>query len=310
MKKTALLFSGQGAQVVGMGQDLFTGSPAARALYEQADASLGFSLSQISFTGPEPDLTKTDVCQPALYVHGLALLAYVREQQPSFTFQAAAGLSLGEYTAHAAAASFDFATGLKLVHIRGSLMQTACHATDGGMISLLGATPEVAARVAAEADLDVANFNGGGQIVLSGAKANIPQAEAAAKTHGVKRAIPLNVAGAYHSRLMAEAEAGLKPHLDSAPIKVPAVAVPANVTGALVREPAEIRATLARQVTGSVRWEECIQTLAAQGIEQFIELGPGAKLAGMLKRIVPDLPCHAVETIQQWKEKEHVIING
>jgi [acyl-carrier-protein] S-malonyltransferase len=302
VKKRAILFAGQGAQVVGMGQDLYEASPEARGLYDQADAALGFSLSTISFRGPEEKLTDTSVCQPALYTHGLALLAVLKKEFPRFAFDAAAGLSLGEYTAHAAAGSFDFVTGLKLVQNRGRLMQEACQKTQGGMVSLIGSTVEQALEVAREADLDAANFNCPGQIVLSGPSAHIPAAVAAAQKSGLKRAIPLKVAGAYHSRLMAHAEEALRPFLESASISGPRVTVVANVTGEPVKTAEEIRASLARQVTGSVRWEACIRTLIAAGIQEFIELGPGGVLAGLLKRIDPAVPCLSIGTYAQLKD--------
>lgn len=307
MKKRALLFSGQGAQQVGMGKDLYAEVPEARALYDQADQALGVPLSQWSFEGPEATLTQTDVCQPALYVHGLALLALAREEKPGFRFDAVAGLSLGEYTAHAAAGSFDFVTGLKLVQKRGRFMQEACEKTQGGMIALVGATPEQAIEIAKDADLDAANFNCPGQIVLSGNADRIPAAVEAAQKHGVKRAIPLKVAGAYHSRLMVSAQEALLPELTQAVITQPGVLVAANVTGGAVSDPAEIRETLSRQVVGSVRWEECIRFLLAQGIEEFVEFGPGAVLAGFMKRINPAISCLSIGTLAEWKEKSHAL---
>ncbi len=293
----ALLFSGQGAQKVGMGADLADKSPAARALYEQADRILGWSLSEVSFGGPEAKLTETRVCQPALYVHGLALLAAWREiagQPPRF--DAAAGLSLGEYTAHAAAGTFTFETGLQLVAERGRLMQEACESTTGTMITLLGATPEQAREIAAACDVDLANLNCPGQIVLSGAQDAMAGVEAAAKERGVRRVIPLKVAGAYHSRLMASAARGLEPYLSKAEIVEPRVPVVANFSAESVTSPTQIRLALEAQVCGSVNWEDSIRRLVAVGISHFVECGPNAVIAGLVKRINPQAHCLSLET--------------
>ena len=293
----ALLFSGQGAQRVGMGADLYERTAAARALYDQADAQLGWNLSEASFRGPEARLTETRVCQPALYVHGLALLAAFQEiTGRPLPFTAAAGLSLGEYTAHAAAGSFDFATGLHLVAERGRLMQEACDATSGTMITLLGATPDQAREIAAACDVDVANFNCPGQIVLSGEKSKMAGVAEAAKARGVRRVIPLNVAGAYHSRLMAGAAAGLKPFLAQAAIGSPRVPVIANFTGDVADHPGAIRPALEAQVCGSVAWEDSIRRLIALGYTHFVECGPGGVIAGLLKRISPVITCFSLET--------------
>lgn len=305
MKKTALLFAGQGAQYVRMGQDIAAASPGAKALYERADAALDFPLSTISFEGPAEKLTETEVCQPALYVHGLALLEALREAAPALSFEAAAGLSLGEFTAHAAAGTFDFETGLELVRHRGRLMQEACDATQGGMVSLIGATPEQARQIADETGLDAANFNCPGQVVLSGDMAKIADAVAVAKATGIKRALPLTVAGAYHSSLMKLAQEGFAPHLEKAEINDPPKRVMANVTGQPVTTAAEVRDALSRQVCGSVLWEDCVRALIAEGVELFVELGPKGILAGMCKRIDASVPCVTIGTAEDLKEKAH-----
>jgi [acyl-carrier-protein] S-malonyltransferase len=291
-----------------MGSDLAEVSPEVKALYAQADEALGFSLSTFSFSGPEEKLTDTSICQPALYVHGVALLTLIQRAIPDFHYTATAGLSLGEYTAHMAAGTFDFLTGLSLVHKRGSLMAHACEVTDGGMLALVGATTEQALEIAREADLDAANFNCPGQIVLSGASAHIPKAVEVAQRLGVKRALPLKVAGAYHSRLMLSAEHGLAPHLEAARLQDPRFPVVANVTADFVATPDDIRSTLRRQVTGSVRWEQSLRTLIAVGIEEFIELGPGGVLAGHLKRIDPKIPCLSIATVQDFEKHQSALL--
>jgi [acyl-carrier-protein] S-malonyltransferase len=280
----AVLFSGQGAQKVGMGSDL-AALPQAQALFSQADAVLGESLSRIMFEGPMEELTRTSRCQPALYTHGLALLALLRHRLPALHLRAAAGLSLGEFTAHAAAGSFDFATGLRLVFERGRFMEDACLATKGGMLALLGGEVEAVQRLAAQCGVDVANYNAPGQIVLSGSLDGIEKAAAAAKDFGVKRAIPLQVAGAYHSRLMQAAQDRLKPVLQAAALQSPGCTVVSNVLGGAVNEPGAIREALAAQVTGSVRWVECMQHLIAAGHRRFVELGPDATLAGLMGKL-------------------------
>lgn len=295
--KRALLFSGQGAQKVGMGADLAEKSAGARALYDEADKTLRWSLSEASFQGPEAKITETRVCQPALYVHGLAILAAFQDMAGKpIRFDAAAGLSLGEYTAHAAAGSFSFATGLHLVAERGRLMQEACESTSGTMITLLGATADQAREIAAACDVDVANLNCPGQVVLSGAKDKMAGVDAAAKERGIRKVVPLKVAGAYHSRLMASAATGLKPFLDQAEINEPRVPVIANFSAESVASPTQIRLALEAQVCGSVNWEDSIRKLIANGISHFIECGPNAVIAGLVKRINPQAHCLSLET--------------
>lgn len=297
MSNIAILFSGQGAQTVGMGKDLVEKYPTAKALFEQADEALGFSLSNIMFEGPEDELMRTSRCQPALYLHGLACLAVLKERLPALNPVAAAGLSLGEFTAHAAAGTFSFADGLKIVMQRGQFMEEACDATKGAMAAMIGGKPEDVAALAAESDVDVANFNAPGQIVLSGSEEGIDAAVAGAKAKGIKIAKKLKVAGAYHSRLMQSAQDKLARVLAEAEIKQPSIPVASNFKGDIVSDPAEIRETLEKQVTGSVRWVECMQALIAEGNTTFVELGPGKLLAGMMKRIDKSVTVIPVEDL-------------
>ena len=283
-EKVALLFAGQGAQTVGMGRDLAEQFPTAADLFQQADDVLGRKLSEIAWQGPIEELTKTSNCQPALFVHGLACLSILRELAGGFPIGGAAGLSLGEMTAHAAAGTFDFATGLKLVQRRGELMDDACAATNGAMAAMIGADESAVRALAADADVDVANINAPGQIVISGEKAKVEIAVGLAKEHGIRRAMLLNVAGAYHSRLMESAYQELGAVLLHVPVRPPRFPVLANVTGAEVTTPIEIRRTLQDQVTGTVRWLDCMERLVNLGCEFFIELGPGGVLAGLLRR--------------------------
>ena len=208
----------------------------------------------------------------------------LRELAGNFPIEAAAGLSLGEMTAHAAAGTFDFENGLKLVQRRGELMDEACAATNGAMAAMIGADENSARALAADADVDVANINSPGQIVLSGERAKIEVAVALAKEHGIRRATMLNVAGAYHSRLMESAYEKLKEALLEIEMQPPSFAVFSNVTGEPVSTLPEIRRTLQDQVTGTVRWLDCMEGMLGCGCDFFIELGPGGVLAGLLKR--------------------------
>ncbi|NBQ66040.1 MAG: ACP S-malonyltransferase, partial [Verrucomicrobia bacterium] len=244
MAKVALLFSGQGAQRVGMGTDLAEASPAAQKILQMGSGVLPADFSSVLKSGPEETLTRTAYCQPALYLHGLALLAVLKEKKPDFTFAATAGLSLGEFTAHAAGGTFSSEDGLRLVARRGVLMDEACAQRKGAMLALLGADEALAAKVAAAAGWEVANLNGGGQVVLSGPAEKLEAAQAAAKEAGVKRAIPLKVAGAYHSSLMKPAKEGLAEAIAKTSLKMPAVPVLSNFLGRPASSEAEIRSSL------------------------------------------------------------------
>lgn len=297
MSDVVLLFSGQGAQKVGMGKDFHESSETARALFRKADAALGFSLSQIMFEGPDEQLTRTSRCQPALYLHGLVALALLRERVGGLEPVAAAGLSLGEFTAHAAAGTFSFEDGLKIVARRGLFMEEACQATEGAMAALIGGEEEGVRALAAECDVDVANFNAPGQIVLSGTVAGIDAAVEKARDHGIRRAIKLNVAGAYHSRLMQSAQDKLAIELKDVPMQTPGIPVVCNYGASVVADPAEIRSMLEKQVTGSVRWTESIKLLIEKGHRTFIELGPGKVLAGLVAKIDKDATVYSVEDL-------------
>jgi [acyl-carrier-protein] S-malonyltransferase len=285
-KSIALLFSGQGAQQVGMGKDLSQQFAVAANRFAAADTALGYSISQIAFDGPIEELTKTSRCQVALYVEGIAVLDVLREELGSFPVVAAAGLSLGEFTAHAAAGTFDFLTGLRLVANRGRYMEEACDATSGTMAAFIGGDEDNVRKIAREADVDLANLNSPGQIVLSGEMEKIRKAVDLAKQYGIRRAVPLNVAGAFHSRLMLSAEVKLRNDLATAPITDAATKVVANVTANPVSGETDILQSLAKQVTGTVRWTESVEYMIDQlGCNLFLELGPGEVLAGLVGRI-------------------------
>jgi [acyl-carrier-protein] S-malonyltransferase len=296
MKKVALLFAGQGAQTVGMGRDLAEQFPTAAELFQKADDVLGRKLSEIAWSGPIDALTKTSNCQPALFVHGLACFSVSRELA-GFPIGGAAGLSLGEMTAHAAAGTFDFEKGLRLVQRRGELMDEACEKTSGGMAALIGADENVVRQLAADEDVDVANINAPGQIVISGELAKVEAAVGVAKEYGLRRATMLNVAGAYHSRLMESAYEKLGAVLQHVPMQPPSFPVISNVTGDEVKTPIEIRRALQDQVTGTVRWVDCMERLAALGCDFFIELGPGGVLAGLLRRTLKGVDVMSVSDV-------------
>lgn len=284
MEKIALLFAGQGAQSVGMGQEFFDQSPAAKKVFEEADRILGAKLTEVCFRGPAAQLTDTSWCQPAIFTHSLAALEAIRAARAGFQFQAAAGLSLGELTALTAAGWTTFEDGLKTVRRRGELMQQACQQTQGAMASVMGMELEQLRAVCDEAGVQVANLNCPGQIVISGEKAGIEKAVALAKERGARRALPLSVAGAYHSRLMQSAADRLQASLATLAVPNADIPVISNVT-ARPHEAAGLKARLVEQVTSPVRWEDSMRYLLEQGFRKFIELGPGEVLAGLLKRI-------------------------
>ena len=297
MSEIVLLFSGQGAQKVGMGKDFAEQSATAREMAVKADETLGFPISHIMFEGPDEELTKTSRCQPALYLHGLMAWALIRERLPDLKPVAAAGLSLGEFTAHAAAGTFSFKDGLRIVGKRGAFMEEACNATEGSMAALLGGDEDQVRALAAETDVDVANYNAPGQIVLSGSVAGINAAVAKAKDFGIRRAIQLNVAGAYHSRLMQSAQDQLAAELAALDFATPSIPVVCNYAATPVAEAAEIRTMLEKQVTGSVRWTASIERLVAMGHRRFLELGPGKVIAGLVGKIVKDAEVISVEDL-------------
>ncbi len=297
MSDVVLLFSGQGAQKVGMGKDFHEASATARALFELADEVLGFPLSTTMFEGPEEELTRTSRCQPALYLHGLVALALLKERVGGLNPVAAAGLSLGEFTAHSAAGTFSFEDGLKLVARRGLFMEEACQATQGAMAALIGGEEEAVKALAAECAVDVANFNAPGQIVLSGTVEGIDAAVEKARDHGIRRAIKLNVAGAYHSRLMQSAQDQLAAELAGVSMQPPGIPVVCNFGASVVSDPAAIRSMLEKQVTGSVRWTESIRLLCEMGHRTFVELGPGKVLAGLVGKIDKDATVHSIEDL-------------
>jgi len=284
------MFSGQGAQQVGMGRSLYEQSPLARSLYDQSDSVLGWPLTRVSFEGPAEELVETKVCQPALFVHGYVLFRLLEEAGRTSGVSHALGLSLGEVTALTSAGVFDFETGLRVVAERGRLMQSACEQTSGTMASVIGEETAKVSELCREFDIEMANLNCPRQIVISGEKTKVGAAIEAANTRGFRRVIPLNVAGAYHSRLMEPARAAFSKFLESVSFNRPKLTVLTNTTGKAVAEPDEIREALDRQIVSSVLWEACMREAVALGATHFYELGTGGVLAGLARRTEKSWP--------------------
>ncbi|CAA2139797.1 ACP S-malonyltransferase [Methylobacterium bullatum] len=299
----AFIFPGQGSQAVGMGRALSEAFPQARAVFDEVDEALGQSLSTLMFEGPVEELTLTANAQPALMAASIATLCVLQATRGLDLVRdvaAVAGHSLGEYTALAAAGTFTLADTARLLRIRGEAMQGAVAPGAGAMAALIGADAELAGSIAVEASegevCDVANDNGAGQVVLSGAKAAVERAVAIAQARGIKRAVMLNVSAPFHCSLMVPAAEAMQDALTRVAMKPPLVPVYSNVLAAPVLEPAAIRQALVAQVTGTVRWRECIAAMAASGIDQFHEIGTGKVLSGLVKRIAPGATATPVGT--------------
>ena len=272
-----------------MGKDLAETLPTARSWFDRANAVLGYDLSRICFHGPEDVLQQTAHAQPAIFLVGWVAFALLRERLPGFQFHATAGLSLGEFTALAAAEALSFEDGLRLVRERGGFMQEACEDSRGAMAAVLGLDEARLREVCEATGVVMANFNCPGQIVLSGEADRILQAIEMAKARGARRAVPLPVAGAYHSPLMATARLKFQTPMTAVTLRPPVVPVVANVTARPHGQPDEMRACLIEQVTAPVRWEASMRYLLAEGFTRFIELGPGTALTGFMKRICSDV---------------------
>jgi [acyl-carrier-protein] S-malonyltransferase len=301
--KTAALFPGQGAQSVGMGKDLAAKFPQARAAFDEAAEILGFDLARICFEGPAETLERTENCQPAILVHSVAALRALEAQGHPLKADLAAGLSLGEYTAHVFAGSIPFADAVRLVRRRGEAMQAACDRQPSGMATVLGLDLDKVKQAVAEGAHKgvcvLANILGPGQYAISGSAAGIEAASEAAKGMGAKRVIPLRVAGAFHSPLMQPAVEALREALAGTTIRQPHIPVVSNVTAGAVTDPAHIADLLGRQVAESVLWEDSMRLMGAAGVKRFVEVGPGRVLTGLAKKIVDGAALANVESAAQ-----------
>ncbi len=279
------IFAGQGAQTPGMGKDFAEADAEAMALFDKANSVLGFDLKKTCFEGPAEELTKSNICQPAIFVTSYAAYMALQKRR-GVQFAAAAGLSLGEWSALCAAGVLDFDSTLKVLEARGRFMQEACETVPSGMIAIVGATPEQLAALCEKTGCTVANVNSAAQQVLSGSKDQVAAAATAAKELGIKRAIPLATAGAFHSKFMQPAREKLAPVLDEVTFSAPKFPVLSNVTGKPhSSDPGEIKALMLEQVTGATNWAADVEAAKALGCGRFVEFGPGKVLSGLVKKI-------------------------
>lgn len=270
-----------------MGRGLAASFPECRALLAKAGEVLGYDLQKIIFDGPETELVKSNHCQPAIFTVTTACFQALKIQGPDFSVKAAAGLSLGEWTALHLSGAVSFEDGLRVLVARGRYMQEACEENEGAMVSVIGLAGEKLQKIVAESGVEIANYNSPEQIVLSGRKPDILKAEKMAKESGAKRAILLNVAGAYHSSLMKSAGDKMNALLSGIQIRLPKFPVMSNVTGKAHGSPEEIKQNMVKQVTSPVRWVDCVKDLGSMGVNAYVECGPGRVLSGLVKRIQP-----------------------
>lgn len=292
----AFVFPGQGAQFVGMGKDLYDNNPLAKELFEKANDILGYNITEIMFNGTDEELKQTKVTQPAVFLHSvISALCMGDDFAPSMV----AGHSLGEFSALVAAGALSFEDGLKLVYARAMAMQKACEASPSTMAAIIGIPDEKVEEICAEVNKDgyvcvPANFNCPGQLVISGNIDAINEACEKLKAAGAKRALPLKVGGAFHSPLMQPAKDELQAAIEKTDFHAPKCPVYQNVDGMPHTDPAEIKANLIAQLTSSVKWTKCVQSMVADGADDFTECGPGKALQGMIARIDKNVAAHGI----------------
>lgn len=297
MIQPAFIFPGQGAQVVGMGKDVYENSPHARQIFDEADNVLGFSLSRLCFDGPFEELTRTENCQPAVLTTSIALLKVFQAAHPEMKPSYVAGLSLGEYSALVAAGIINFRDAVLLVRKRGEFMEAAAKKNPGKMSCVLGLEPAVVGDICHQTGCEIANLNCPGQVVISGKNAPLEEAARLATAQGAKRVIPLDVSGAFHCSLMGEAGAELKKEIDRIKFQRPSVPLICNVDAAEQTDPGIIKDNLIKQVNSATYWEASMRVLLQKGISTFFEIGPGSVLKGLMKKIEPSAK---VISVSKW----------
>lgn len=296
MVECAYIFPGQGAQYVGMGKDLYNTYDVAKETFEQANRALGFDLAKLCFEGPFEELTRTENCQPAILTVSIAALKAFTSKNNKYEPKAVLGLSLGEYSALVAAGAIAFGDAVRLIRLRGQFMDEAATKYPGRMVSVIGLSPDKVEALCDEAGCEVANLNCPGQVVISGSNESIEKAAGLAKEKGAPKVIPLQVSGAFHSSLMSEAGQRLKEEITKVTFFEPEIPIISNVNATPETDPAFIKENLIDQVSCTTRWEASIRYVAATKITQFLEIGPGKVLKGLLKRIDPALLVHNIET--------------
>jgi [acyl-carrier-protein] S-malonyltransferase len=309
MPHLALIFPGQGSQKTGMGRDLAENFAVARQVFEEVDEALSQKLSALMWEGEQAELTLTANAQPALMACSVAAFRVAKEEAGLSLDHVVglAGHSLGEYSAHACAGSFDLSTAAKLLRIRGDAMQSAMPVGEGAMAAILGLSLEEVEKLSEETGVEVANDNCPGQVVISGDAASIDEACAKAKDRGAKRALKLDVSAAFHSRGMMPAQERMAEALGEASISAPARQIIANIDASLVTEPEEVRRTLTEQVSGRVRWQDCCEKLSAEGAHTFIELGAGKVLSGLVKKILPEARATSTGSAREFHTLQEIV---
>ncbi|MBI4358894.1 MAG: ACP S-malonyltransferase [Candidatus Omnitrophica bacterium] len=310
VKEIGFLFPGQGAQAVGMGQDVYIKSKEGRAVFDQANEMVGFPLSNLCFDGPDSELTRTVNAQIAIYVTSMAVLRALQAFSSQLRPVLACGLSLGEFTALVALDAISFEDGLNLVQRRGELMEEANQKNPGTMASILGLSLEDCTALCKETETELANLNSYDQMVISGTVDAVRQACEVAKKKGAKRALPLKVGGAFHSSLMIHARKGLEEALHKVKIKEPNGTFISNVTGEPVSNPETIRSLLAKQLTSPVQWVKTIEAIGRMGLKELFELGPGGVLKGLARKINPTLKVTSVETNAELEELKVILVDS